>query len=121
MVPLWLDEGLAEYFEVPANKPGLWQFLSEMGSHGRPRGTYPEARQLEAKRDVSEMNATDYQHAWAWTHFLLHGPPEAHDELVRFLADIHDSTPPGRLSERLEQRLPGLDKRLVQHFKTWKR
>ena len=78
-----------------------------------PIGRIQKLAQLEAKRDVSEMNATDYRHAWAWTHFLLHGPPEAHDELVRFLADIHNSTPPGQLSVRLEQRLPGLDKRLV--------
>jgi Protein of unknown function (DUF1570) len=121
MVPLWLDEGLAEYFEVSANKrqfanPHLkWTRLDLTMSH------VTKLEVLEAKRDVSEMNGTDYRHAWAWTHFLIHGPPEAHDELVKFLADIQSSTPPGRLSERLERRLPGLDKRLAQHFKTWKK
>jgi hypothetical protein len=53
---------------------------------------------------------------------MLHGQPEAHDELIRFLADIRSNAPPGKLSERLEHRLNGhLDKRLVQHFKGWKR
>jgi len=86
-----------------------------------PIGRVQKLAQLEAKRDVSEMDATDYRHAWAWAHFLIHGPPEAHDELVKYFSDIQRSTPPGQLSERLEQRLPGLDKRLAQHFKTWKR
>ena len=130
MVPLWLDEGLAEYFEVPASKrvyanPHLNRTRSDawvgradlvggvVWSHITP------LKQLEAKRDVSEMNAVDYRHSWAWTHFLLHGPPEAHDELVQFLGDIKNSTPPGQLSERLERRLPGLDERVAQHFKNW--
>jgi hypothetical protein len=67
------------------------------------------------------MTGTDYRHAWAWCHFMLHGPPEGRAELVEFLADIRAGTPPGKLSERLELRLPGADKRLVQHFKSWKR
>jgi hypothetical protein len=121
MVPLWLDEGLAEYFEVPASTRAYGNAYLKWVRMDVRVGHIQRLVQLEEKRDVSEMNATDYQHAWAWTHFLLHGPPEAHDELVKFLADIHDSTPPGRLSVRLEQRLPGLDKRLVQHFKTWKK
>jgi len=133
MVPLWLDEGLAEYFEVPAasraygNSYLKWVRAEAASPIDRfpqldaPVGRLQKLAQLEAKRDVSEMNATDYRHAWAWTHFLLHGPPEAHDELIRFLADIRNSTPPGQLSVRLERRLPGLDKRLAQHFKTWKK
>ena len=121
MVPLWLDEGLAEYFEVPeeqrafANGHLKWTRLD--GRIGR----VPKLVQLEAKRDVSEMSGTDYRHAWAWCHFMLHGPPEARAELVDFLADIRAGTPPGKLSDRLERRLPGLDKRLAQHFKNWKR
>jgi hypothetical protein len=120
MVPLWLDEGLAEYFEVAPDKrvdanPHLaavvWNLRLNM---------MPPLIQLEAKRDVTEMSASDYRYSWAWVHFMLHGPPEAHDELVRFLADIRGGTPPGRLSERLERRLPQVEKRLVQHFKTWK-
>jgi Protein of unknown function (DUF1570) len=130
MVPLWLDEGLAEYFEVPANKriyanPHLLRtrgdvWVGRAETNGGPSWKHiTPLPQLEAKRDVSEMTAIDYRHSWAWTHFLLHGPPEAHDELIKFLADIKNSTPPGQLSERLEKRLPGLDQRLAQHFKSW--
>ena len=107
MVPLWLDEGLAEYFEVPEDQrsfgnPHLrWTRLDARMNH------VPPLVQLEAKRDLSQMSSTDYRHAWAWTHFMLHGPPEARQELVDFLADIARNNPPGLLSDRLEKTLAG--------------
>jgi hypothetical protein len=121
MVPLWLDEGLAEYFEVPANlrvndHPHLAALRWDLRL-----GNVPRMHVLESKRDLAELSGTDYRHAWAWTHFMLHGPPEARDELVRFLTEIRANTPPGKLSERLERRLPGMQDRLVQHFRDWPR
>ncbi len=70
---------------------------------------------------MTDLSAGDYRSAWAWVHFMLHGPDEAHDELVRYLDDIYRHTPPGKLSERLERRLPGVDRRLIEHFKSWPR
>lgn len=120
MVPLWLDEGLAEYFEVPPHeRPFRKDYLDKLTWNIR-LGTIPRLVQLEGRRQLTEMGEADYRYAWAWVHFMLHGPPGAHDELVDFLADIHARTPPGRLSGRLERRLPGLDKRLVDHLKAWK-
>jgi len=117
MVPLWLDEGLAEYFENPAGertsgsphrKGLLWSLRL---------GQVPSLQRLEAKRQLSEMGRTEYRAAWAWTHFLLHGPPEAQDELVRYLADIRLRTPPGQFSDRLQRRVPDPTGNLVRHFK----
>jgi hypothetical protein len=120
MVPLWLDEGLAEYFEVPPlERPVRKDYLDRLKWNIR-LGTIPRLVQLEGKRDLTEMGEADYRYAWAWVHFMLHGPAEAREELVNFLADINASTPPGRLSERLARRLPGPDKRLVEHLKAWK-
>jgi hypothetical protein len=65
------------------------------------------------------MNRTKYRQAWAWVHFMLHGPADAHEELVRYLADIQSLTPPGELSRRLRTRLPDLERRFAQHFKNW--
>lgn len=119
VTPLWLDEGLAEYFEV----------ASEERADGNPHGKYvklnaylwqtPRLEDLEQLRDLSQMTRTRYRHAWAWVHFLLHGPPEAREELQRFLADIQALTPPGLLSRRLRQRLPDLDARFAEHCRTW--
>jgi hypothetical protein len=121
MVPLWLDEGLAEYFEVPEDQRAFGNPHLKWVRLDARLGRIPKLAQIEAKREVSEMSSTDYRHAWAWTHFMLHGPPEAREELIKFLADIRANNPPGKLSERLERRLPGVDKRLADHFKNWKR
>lgn len=121
MVPLWLDEGLAEFFEAPPDDRAYGNpHLSELKWNLR-LGMAPRLRPLEQKRDLGEMSAVDYRYAWAWVHFMLYGPKEAHEELVDFIADIGAGTPPGRLSERLERRLPNSEKRLVEHFKAWKR
>ncbi len=119
MVPLWLDEGLAEYFEVAADQRASGNPHQAALKWNLRLGMTPHLARLEAKRDVAEMSAADYRDAWAWVHFMLHGPSEAHQELVQFLGDIRAGTPPGQLGQRLERRLPGVEKRLAAHFKSW--
>ena len=117
MVPLWLDEGLAEYFEVPAPQRQLQNpHLSEIRLRLRWKRP-PELRELEELQDVAQMKSEHYRDAWAWVHFLLHGPPTARDELERFLADIQSHTPPGRLGTRLTRRVPHIQQQFVQHFR----
>jgi hypothetical protein len=121
MVPLWLDEGLAEYFEVPEDQRAFANPHLKWIRLDARLGRIPKLAQIEAKRDLAEMTSADYRHAWAWTHFMLHGPTEAREELVKFLGDIRANNPPGKLSERLERRLPGVDTRIADHFTNWKR
>ncbi|OHB70025.1 MAG: hypothetical protein A2V70_18415 [Planctomycetes bacterium RBG_13_63_9] len=121
VVPLWLDEGLAEYFEVSARQRAFDN--PHLGSlrWSLTLGAIPQLESLEKKGDLAEMNRADYRHAWAWVHFMLHGPSEAREELIGFLADIRASTPPGLLSQRLARRLPRTNRSLALHFKTWRR
>jgi hypothetical protein len=121
MVPLWLDEGLAEYFEVaPAERSFGNPHLSGVRWSVR-LGMPPKLEALEGKRDLSEMGRTEYRNAWAWTHFMLHGSAEAHEELVAFLGDIQAGGAPGQLSQRLQRRLPNLQRCFSDHFKGWSR
>ena len=121
MVPLWLDEGLAEYFEVsPSQRAFENGYLSGVRWKAR-LGMVPRMESLEKKGAVDEMGAAEYRNAWAWVHFMVHGPAEAHDELGRFLADIQAGTPPGLLSYRLRQRIPNIEQRFGAHFRSWKR
>lgn len=116
-VPLWLDEGLAEYFEVAA----------ERRRDGNPHQSsirwaarfyrVPDLGRLEELSEVREMQTSDYRAAWAWTHFLLHGPPQAHAELVQYVRDLQQNVPPGRLSTRLEQTVPDLRKEFLRHHR----
>lgn len=119
MVPLWLDEGLAEYYEVPPADR-----LSGNPHHSTVKwwmrlGRVPSMPALEAKQSLDDMGRSEYRDSWAYVHFLLNGPPAARTELVAMLADIRNGTPPGQLSQRLGRLTPDLPGELVEHFKTF--
>ncbi len=121
MVPLWLDEGLAEYFEVSPearayDNPHLGPVRRALWIKG-----VPPMERLEDLKQLEQMGAAQYREAWSWVHFMLHGPPEARDELTRFLQDIAALTPPGNLSQRLRRRLPDLERQYLDHFRGWSR
>jgi hypothetical protein len=119
LVPLWLDEGLAEYFEVPANLRRDGNPHQRMVAWGVRLGQAPRLEELETLSDLKQMGRTQYRNAWAWTHFLLHGPPQAREELTRYLADIQALTPPGQLSRRLRYRMPEMERAFADHFRGW--
>jgi hypothetical protein len=116
-VPLWLDEGLAEYFEVPHDaRAGRHPHLAQVRALVRS-GDLPRLEALEELDEIGEMGREEYRDAWAWVHFALHGPPAARDEFERHLADLAAGTDPGPLSTRLRRRLPDLNRRAVEHFR----
>ncbi len=121
MVPLWLDEGLAEYFEMPRETRAFdCPHLANLRWNLR-LGIMPSLDGLERRASLVEMGAQQYRFSWAWVHFMLHGPVEAHQQLVSYLRDIEAGNPSDRLSERLRRKLPDLESELVQHFKSWRR
>ena len=116
-VPLWLDEGLAEYFEVPhEQRAGQHSHLAAVRAMIR-LGQLPRLEALESLDGIDDMGRDEYRDAWAWVHFGVHGPPAAREELLRYLADLEGGGPLGPLSERLRRRLPDLDRRMAEHFR----
>jgi hypothetical protein len=120
MVPLWLDEGLAEYFELPADQRTYGSPHLSYVKWSARLGQVPRLELLEGVGDLNEMGRLRYRQAWAWVHFMVHGPTPAREELRGFLADIQALTPPGQLSERLRRRIPDLEQQFASHFKNWK-
>jgi hypothetical protein len=117
VVPLWLDEGLAQYFEVGGPRRTAEHPHFESTRSALRWSSAPKLAVLEGKTDVSEMGQTEYRDSWAWVHFMLEGPVEAHRELNGFLADIQHRTPPGRLSARLAEQVPQLEWQFAEHFR----
>jgi hypothetical protein len=121
MVPLWLDEGLAEYFEMPAGQRAFdHPHLKKLRWNLR-FGMVPSMQSLESLQDLAQMGGPEYRFSWAWVHFMLHGPLPVHRALVHFLADIRKGNPPGKLSERLDRNVPDLEWQMIRHFKQWRR
>lgn len=82
-LPLWLDEGLAEYFEVRRGQDGmnrvhLDQLLARL-DQGQWR---PDLERLERFESAWDMTQEDYAESWAWVHFLLRSRVE-HCELLQ--------------------------------------
>ena len=94
MVPLWLDEGLAEYFELEKSQRARGHTHLSGLKRDLMFRRVPYITELERREKLEDMSARDYRHSWAWVHFMLHGPRAAHAELVTFLHDIRTNTAP---------------------------
>jgi len=111
-VPLWLDEGLAEFFEVPPGWNGInIQHVEQL----RGKNKFDLDR-LEQLSDVQQMNPAEYREAWAWTHLMLRSTPQAHLALVNYLQDLRLNPRPGPIRPRLEKCFLSLDSALEQHL-----
>jgi hypothetical protein len=119
-VPLWLDEGLAEYFEMPEPERAFGHSHLAAIRWNLRLGMLRTIASLEAAEDLSQMGGVEYRFSWAWVHFMLHGPVAAHRALVQFVADLRRGEPAGRLSKRLHRAVPQLDQRMIQHFTNWR-
>ena len=85
-VPLWLDEGLAVYFQLPARQRAYDNpHLGPVAQDAR-RGRVPSLEALEKAGGMADMGLAEYRGSWAWVHFMLHGPAAAHEELIAYLA-----------------------------------
>lgn len=118
LVPLWLDEGLGEYFEVPdsqrfAGHAHLPQVRREVLRRG-----ISSLRELESRAELTQMDAKAYRDSWAWVHFLLHGPHSVRKEFQSYLNDIQSHVPPGSLADRLARCVPEWNELFVQHFQS---
>ena len=121
-LPLWLDEGLAEYFEMPGSEraSGHPHQRSVKLSVRLPLGRLSRLEELEKKRQLSAITKRGYRDSWAWTHFLMHGSPAATRLLPRYLESIEAHSPPEPMSVVLRQSCSDPTARLTAHFKSWK-
>lgn len=115
-VPLWLDEGLAEYFEVPRDQRGKKHPHRSAVAALVNSGRLPRLAELEPVSDLASLGREEYRDAWAWVHFMLHGPPPAREELLSYLKDVQTDADTEPLSRRLKRRIPDLERRMAEHF-----
>lgn len=107
-VPLWLDEGIAEFFETPRVDHGLHRGHAAHLAGRMLEGTWrPDVERLEAILAAGDLTQDHYAEAWCWVHWLLRTTPERRALLQDYLADVRrdPATPP--LSTRIRHQLPG--------------
>ena len=102
-LPLWLDEGLAEYFEndLSATRrpaPRLDAIAADRAAHGPPN-----LERLESLTDIRQMSQRDYREAWAWVHLMLNGPEPGKSILRAYLSQEDRAETASRLRPRLAE------------------
>jgi hypothetical protein len=99
-IPLWLDEGLAEYFEA-SGPTGLNREHLDRLPLDIQEGWSPSLDRLEGLKSVRQMSPRDYREAWSWVHFFLKDSGENRAALLGYLGDLRkhegDSPPPRKL------------------------
>lgn len=112
-IPLWLDEGLAEYFELEAfptmAEERRRQALLDFTSSNRP-----DISRLESLHDIQQMGREEYREAWCWTRWMLNGSPGARSLLLSYLNDLRGSQKT-KLSQKLQQAIPDSKARMISY------
>jgi hypothetical protein len=116
-MPLWLDEGIAEYFEVPRGRQGRnlphIELLTARASNG---DWSPDLGRLEQLQSAAEMTQQDYAEAWLWVHELLESTPQRQALLRSWLAEVRREGTSTPLSVRLREAESNPNRCLVEHL-----
>jgi hypothetical protein len=115
-VPLWLDEGLAVYYEEVARKRLNNHHNKEQVKLNLRVGWQPSMTKLEQKNDMPQMDAGDYRQAWMWVHFLLNSSDTSKQILTTYLDEIESGTVKGSLSDRISKAYPNMNDAVKQHM-----
>ncbi len=116
-VPLWLDEGLAEYFELPPEQKGVNAAHVRTLRRSLANGSYKlDLARLEGLDKVEQMNPAEYREAWAWVHLMLHTKPDARTALLSYLQQLRGKRHPGLLGAKLATVWPAPEEALDEHL-----
>ncbi len=116
-LPLWLDEGLAEYFEVPRGNRGLNRAHLQELSSALAQQWRPDLRRLETLNNAADMTQLEYAESWAWMHFLLETSPEHQQLLQNYLQLLkRDAATAEPLSNQLRRLHLDYEKQLVDYL-----
>lgn len=116
-LPLWLDEGLAEYFELPRGADSIHSAHVRWLADARDKKQWkPELRRLELLQDPAAMTQTDYAESWLWVHWLLDTTPERRRLLQDQLARLRMAGSAEPLSTYLVAIDPGSHQAVAGHL-----
>jgi hypothetical protein len=118
-IPLWLDEGLAEYFEVGRGRRGVNQMhVDYLAGQLAIGGWRPNLPRLEQLTVASEMDQVEYAEAWLWVHYLLESQDGKAEVLTDYLAALRTGAPVAPLSERLVAIVPQPAPAAIEHLRS---
>lgn len=115
-VPLWLDEGLAEYLEEIPSARLTSSRMKAMRWKCRT-GWKPNLAELERIPSAASMDSDDYRNSWAWVSYLLNDSESSRQHLRTFVQAISAGEAPGNFSHWLDTRDSEVAKRVGSYFR----
>lgn len=119
-LPLWLDEGLAEYVEVEKDQRYSQHEYLNIIADRSDKGWVPALEQLEKITDLSNFGDSQYRASWSWVHFLLHRSPDTRRVLINYLNGSKSGSEQLPLSRQLQlldtSSGQGLEDQFREHF-----
>jgi len=120
IVPLWLDEGLAEYFEVPeAQRSSGNPHLRSLKKWNSRFSWRLNLESLTVKEEMSQLTSNDYRDAFSVVHFFLHGPPEVRQLFREYFAEIQGGGAPDSLEVQLSRMYRHPSVAVSEHIRRW--
>lgn len=118
-IPLWLDEGLAEQFELPPQSAPLHgKHLYHLVREFKAGRWQPGLERLESLEDPIHMGETQYAESWLWVHFLLFSSAERRQVFQSYVEDLRQPVGGKRqLSQRLGADRLSWELELLGHLK----
>ncbi len=115
-IPLWIDEGIAEFYEVDRGKTGLNATQYELLiTAEKSQDWQPDLERLEALTHMETLTEIDYAEAWLWAHFLLTTSEVRKALLQEYLADCRIGKAE-TMSDRLARIEPNYQQSVQRHL-----
>jgi hypothetical protein len=115
-LPLWLDEGLAEYFEVPGpQRFDGCEYLPQVIERAE-QGFIPSLKRLEEIASLDRFSNANYRDSWSWIHFLIHRSTATRELLSEFINQHRAGMQPLSLARQLSQTIPDANAEYREHF-----
>lgn len=117
-LPLWLDEGLAEYFEVAGPRRFVGNdYLTSVIARSQ-KGIVPALEHLESIDDLRQFGDEHYRDSWSWVHYFMHRSAETRELLVRYLREHRGGVAQLALSRQLQQTCADCGGDFQAHFRS---
>lgn len=115
-VPLWIDEGIAEYLEAQSEESGLASRREAVRWKAR-FGFPPRLTSLEQLQHAAEMQSDDYRNSWAWICYLMNDSDTSREALKSYLRKIHNGEAPGKFSSWVQPQISDLQQSANSYFR----
>ncbi|MBR5242865.1 MAG: hypothetical protein IKW13_01390 [Thermoguttaceae bacterium] len=86
-LPIWLDEGIAEYFEAAPEERLTNPVWRAQTVERLRRGKFSTLESLEKIVGIEGMTVAKYGDSWAWVCWFLNGPEAAREAFRQYLGD----------------------------------